>query len=272
MWSPIAEGIVHCRTIREAIGMTNKLSTSFSVLAKTALAISVVGGLWVQPVWASATDRVADGVNLSGNPFFPLVLNSKWTYDYTTGATSFTSTQTVAGSGSTPTGTQVNVDTTNSVLPGKVVAATYTIGKGGAVEVEGSSGSGSSASSFSTSYWIPTASQIESCSACKFSGPFSASFAGQSMKGTLTEVATALGAHSVTVPAGTFSTEEVKLSVGMHATGAMPMPMTMNMTFHLYLAKNVGMVENSGGSMAMNIMGHTVNTGLGTDKLTSYKV
>ena len=89
------------------------------------------------------------------------------------------------------------------------------------------------------------------------------------MAGTLTETATALGSHTVTVPAGTFSTEEVKLTIGMHATGTMPL--TANLTFHLYLAKNVGMVLNSGGSMAMNVLGHAITTGMGTDKLASYK-
>lgn len=261
--------------------MTNTLSSSTSVLAKAALAVALVGGVWAQPVSASPVARVADathaalqpsggGTNLSGNPFFPLVLNSKWTYDYKTSATSFTSSQTVAGSSSTAGGTNVKIDTSDSLFPSKVTSLTYTIGKGGTVEVESSSGSGSSATSFSSQYWIPTASQIESCSACKFSGPFSASFGGKSMSGTLTETATALGSHTVTVPAGTFSTDEVKLTVGMHATGGMTM--TMNLTFDLYLAKNVGMVENSNGTMAMSILGHSVNMGMGTDKLASYKV
>jgi hypothetical protein len=261
--------------------MTNKLFTSFSVLAKAGLAVGLIGGAFVQPAWASSTARVADATqraqhaslgrtNMSGNPFFPLVLNAKWTYDYTASTTSFSSGQTVAGSSSTADGTQVKIDTTTSLFPGKVTSLTYTIGKGGTVEVESSSGSGSSASSFSSTYWIPTESQIESCSACKFSGPFSASFSGQTMTGTLSETATALGAHTVTVPAGTFSTDEVKLTVGMHATGAMPM--TMNLNFDLYLAKNVGMVENTGGSIAMSLMGHSMTTGMGTDKLASYKV
>jgi hypothetical protein len=264
--------------IREASGMTNKLSSSLPVLAKAAVAIALVEGVWVQPVWASSGDRVpgtthaeqSSGGNLTGNPYFPLVLNAKWTYEYTTKATSFTSTEMVAGSTSTATGAQVKIDTTDSLLPGKVTSLTYTTAKGGTVEVEGSSGTGSSTTSFSSNYWIPTASQIQSCSACKFSGPFSASFSGQSMKGTLTETATALGSHTVTVPAGTFSTEEVKLTIGMHASGAVPI--TMDLTFLLYLAKNIGMVENSGGSMAMNIMGHTVTTSMGTDKLKSYKI
>ncbi len=247
--------------------MTNKL---FSVpgLAKTGLAIALIGGVWVQPV--SASPLSAAGTNMSGNPFFPLVLSAKWTYAYTTSATSFTTTQTVASSSSAAAGTQVQLDTTDSLLPGKVTSLTYTIGKGGTVEVQSSAGSGSSATSFSSSYWIPTASQIESCAACHFSGPFSASFGGQSMSGTLSETATAMGSHTVTVPAGTFSTQQVKLTIGMHASGAMPM--TMNMTFQLYLAKNVGMVENSGGSIAMNILGHSVTTPMGTDKLTSYKI
>jgi hypothetical protein len=260
--------------------MDHRLSSSLSVLAKAALAIALVEGVFVQPVWASSNDRVAgaahteqpgsSGTNLSGNPYFPLVLNAKWTYDYKTSATSFTSTQSVAGASSTATAKQVKIDNTDSILPGKVSSLTYTIGKGGTVEVESSSGSGSSATSFASTYWIPTAAQIQSCKACKFSGPFSASFSGKSMTGTLSETATALGSHTVTVPAGTFSTDEVQLTIGMHATGAMPM--TMNLTFHLYLAKNVGMVENTGGSMTMNILGHSVTTGVGTDKLTSYKV
>jgi hypothetical protein len=260
--------------------MANKLFSCFSVSVKAAVAAALVGGAWVQPAWASPAARVAGTThaahhpspgpaNLSGNPFFPLVLHATWTYDYAASTSSFTSTQTVAGSSPTTAGTQVTIDATNSLEPGKVTSLTYTIGKGGTVEVEGSSGSGSSASSFSSTYWIPTASQIQTCSACKFSGPFSASFSGHAMAGTLTEIATALGSHTVTVPAGTFSTEELKLTVGVHATGAIPM--TMNLTFHLYLAKNVGMVENSGGSMAMNIMGHAVTTGMGTDKLASYK-
>lgn len=258
--------------------MRSKLSISYPVLAKAALATALVGCVWAQPVWASSALRVAGttsdqrplgGTNLSGNPYYPLVLNSKWTYDYDTGVTSFTSSQTVAGTSSAAAGTEVKIDTTDSLEPGKVTSLTYTIAKGGTVEVQSSSGSGSSASSFSTSYWIPTESQIQSCSACKFRGPFSANFAGKSMIGTLTETATALGSHTVTVPAGTFSTEEVKLTIGMHATGTMPL--TANLTFHLYLAKNVGMVENSGGSMAINVLGHAVTTGLGTDKLASYK-
>ena len=48
--------------------------------------------------------------------------------------------------------------------------------------------------------------------------------------------------------------------------------MTMNLTFDLYLAKNVGLVENSNGTMAINILGHSVNTGMGTDELASYKI
>jgi hypothetical protein len=247
--------------------MTNKLS-SFSGLAKAGLAIALIGGVWVQPVSASPVS--GGGTNLSGNPYFPLVLSAKWTYAYATSASAFTTTQTVASSSSAPAGTQVKLDTTDSVLPGKVTSLTYTIGKGGTVQVQSSSGSGSSATSFSSSYWIPAASQIESCAACQFSGPFSASFSGQSMSGTLSETATAMGSHTVTVPAGTFSTQEVKLTIAMHASGVMPM--TVNMTFHLYLAKNVGMVENSGGSMAMNILGHSVTTAMGTDKLTSYKI
>jgi hypothetical protein len=248
--------------------MTNKLSSAFSGLAKAGLAIALIGGVWVQPV--SAAPASAGGANMSGNPFFPLVQNAKWTYAYATSATSFTTTQTVAGSSSAPTGTQVQLDTTDSLMPGKVTSLTYTIGKGGTVEVQSSTGSGSSAASFTSSYWIPTASQIESCAACHFSGPFSASFSGQSMSGTLSETATAMGSHTVTVPAGTFSAQEVELTIAMHASGAMPI--TMNLTFHLYLAKNVGMVENSGGSMAMNILGHSVTTPIGTDKLTTYKI
>jgi hypothetical protein len=257
--------------------MTGKLSTSYPVLATAALATALVGCVWAQPVWASSAPRLAattaeqhpPGSNLSGNPYFPLVLNSKWTYDYDTAVTSFTSSQTVASTSAAATGTQVQINTSDSLQPGKVTSLTYTIGKGGTVQVESSSGSGSSASSFASSYWIPTESQILSCSACKFSGPFSANFAGKSMTGTLTETATALGSHTVTVPAGTFSTEEVKLIIGMHATGTMPLQ--ANLTFHLYLAKNVGMVENSGGSMAINVLGHAVNTNIGTDKLQSYK-
>ena len=154
--------------------MDHRLSSSLSVLAKAALAVAVVEGVFVQPVWASSTDRVAGtvhveqpssgGANLSGNPYFPLVLNAKWTYDYKTSATSFTSTQSVAGSSSTGSAKQVKIDNTDSVLPGKVTSLTYTIGKGGTVEVESSSGSGSSATSFASTYWIPTAAQIQGCS------------------------------------------------------------------------------------------------------------
>ena len=259
--------------------MTNKLSSAFSAFAKAALAIAVVGGLSAVPAWASPTLRLTEGAqaahdiagpNLSGNPYFPLVLNAKWVYQYKTSATSFTTTQTVAGSSPTASGAQVTLDSTDSLLPGKVTSLTYTIGKSGTIQVEGSSGAGSSASSFSSRYWIPTASQIQSCSACKFSGPFSASFVGKTMTGTLTEIATALGSHTVTVPAGTFSTDELKLTLDMHAAGAMPI--TFSLTFDLYLAKNVGMVEDIGGSMAMNILGHSVNTTMGTDKLVSFKI
>jgi hypothetical protein len=254
--------------------MTNKLSSSFSVGAKAALAVAVATAAWAQPVWASAAPRVADSVqpsaaNLSGNAFFPLVVGAKWAYHYSSGTTTSVSTETVAGSSPSATGVQVKIDSSDSLLPGKVGALTYTIGKGGTVKVQTSSGAGSSASSFASTYWIPTASEIESCSACKFSGPFSAAFSGHSMKGTLTETATALGTHTVTVPAGTFSADEVKLTIAVHATGSVPM--TMTLTFHLYLAKGVGMVENSGGSMAVTTMGHSMTFQLGTDKLASYK-
>jgi hypothetical protein len=251
--------------------MTNKLSSSFALGAKAALVAAVAGAAWAPAGWAAAAPRpaatvLASGANLSGNPFFPLVVGAKWAYDYSTGTTHFTSSQTVAGDTPGAGGAQVKIDSYDSLLPGKVSSLTYTIGKGGTVQVQSSSGSGSS---FSSTYWIPTAAQITSCSACKFSGPFSADFSGQTMKGTLTETATALGAHSVTVPAGTFSADEVKLALGMHATGTLPM--TMALSFHLYLVKGVGMVEDSGGSMAMTVMGHAITTPLGTDKLASYK-
>jgi len=254
--------------------MTNKLPSALAVGAKAALVAAVVGAAWAPAGWAAAAPRpdatvLASGANLSGNPFFPLVLGAKWAYDYTSGTSSFTTTQTVAGTTPAAGGVHVKIDSSDSLLPGKVTSLTYTIGQGGTVQVQSSSGSGSSASSFSSTYWIPTAAEVTSCSACKFSGPFSADFSGQAMHGTLTETATALGAHSVAVPAGTFSTEEVKLTLGMHATGSLPMAMAL--TFHLYLAKGVGMVEDSGGSMAMTVMGHAITTPMGTDKLASYK-
>jgi len=257
--------------------MTNKLSPRFSGLGKAGLGVVLVSGVWAQPAWASPAASAADsarpgqhptsgGTNLSGNPFDPLVPNAKWTYDYTVGKTSFTLSETVAGSRPTSSGTQVTVNTTSSLLPRKVTPYAYTIEHGGAVEVETSPSSGAS---FSTGYWTPTASQIETCAACKFSGPFSSTISGQSEKGTLSETATALGPHTVTVPAGTFSTEEVKTIVGMHAIRSQPM--TMSLTIRYFFAKNVGVVETIGGNLRVTVTGQSVTTPLGSEKLESYK-
>ncbi|HUB72373.1 MAG TPA: hypothetical protein VL984_18265 [Acidimicrobiales bacterium] len=250
--------------------MNYRLSRCFKALPNAALATALVGGVWAQPASAAPATRIAAGANLSGNPYYPLVLGAKWVYSYTesTGST-FTSTQTVAGTSTSAAGTQVSIHSSTSLEPGKILASTYTIANGGTVKVEGSSGSGSSTSSFSSTYWIPTASQIQTCSDCKFSGPFSASIEGQSLKGTLSETATAMGPHTVSVPAGTFSTAEVRMTIAMHGTGVMALSSSLH--FNLFLAKNVGLVEDTGGSMAMTVMGHAIDTSLGTDKLVSYK-
>ncbi|HTV12615.1 MAG TPA: hypothetical protein VME20_12230 [Acidimicrobiales bacterium] len=254
--------------------MTNRFTRSFPVLAKAALAAALFGAIFAQPGWASPAARVAGkanvggGSNLSGNPYFPLVAGAKWTYKYSTSSSTFTTTESVTGSSVTAAGTNVTLSSSSSLLPGKATTLTYTIGTNGSVKVESGTGTGSSAASFSLSYWIPTASQIQSCAACKFSGPFSASFSGQSMTGTLAETATALGAKTVRVPAGKFSTYELQLTVAIKTTGTLAM--SMKMTFHLYLAKNVGMVENSGGTMGMTYLGHALSEPLGSDELLSY--
>jgi hypothetical protein len=100
---------------------------------------------------------------------------------------------------------------------------------------------------------------VTSCNPCHFSGAFTEKVEGMTMAGKLKETATSEGSHSVTVPAGTYTAQEMKISINVTASDS-GMSLKDSTTESVYLVKNVGLVKTTGGTSTTTI------TGLGAPK------
>jgi len=233
------------------------------------------------PAYAGATTltsafRSADGTNLSGNPYFPLIVGASWTYKESGGpgavSTSITSTNSVLSAQKTTAGEAVTMQFSSKVAGATLappVTSQYIIGANGTVKVQ--SASSGSQSSFSSTYFIPSAAQVTTCAPCTFTSTLTMSVSGSELSGHLNETATSEGAHEVTVPAGTYHhAEEVRLGVKIVASGD---GKTVNyaINLNLYLVTNTGVVESANNSMVVPFDGHSMTEPIPSEALLSYK-
>lgn len=212
----------------------------------------------------------ASGTNLSGNAYFPLIVGAKWDYKYSSGSTAMYFTHQVVSGHATAGGEAVVVR--YGYKQGGVFNANYLVAPNGAIKVQGGNFAGNSKGSISSSgsYFLPSAAQVSSCHPCHFSTVITASVGSYHVTEHLAETATSAGQQTVSVPAGSFTTE--KLLLALKITGsAYGMSISDTMSFPVYLAKNVGLVETGSGSLSMDIMGHSTTASTGSEVLLKYK-
>jgi hypothetical protein len=250
---------------QEVSQVMDKLYRKWATPAKvaTAAVLLVSGSGLSSPALAAAAtraggDRAANTSNLSGNDYYPLVVGAKWTYNVaastTTPAETFTNTV-VSASKNAAGEEAVTLDFDSK---GIVVKATYVVETNGSIEVQTAS-VGSTSVSGGGDFFIPTATQVTSCKPCHFSGTFNEKLEGLTMAGKLTETATSEGSKAVKVPAGSYTAQEIQIVVNVTASSS-GMSLKDKTTEHVYLVKNVGMVETAGGTSTTTI------TGLGAPK------
>lgn len=217
---------------------------------------------------AYASSRMAQA-NLSGNAFFPLVVGATWKYKELGGPTGGPAlTIHVLRAHKISNGEAVDVQDT---IGAGTFTAQYIVGANGAIEVEASTGSGSTKMTITgtSSYFIPSASQIASCHPCHFSANFTTAVSRFSMKEHLAETATSMGAQTVNVPAGTFHAQ--KLQMAMKITSSVSgVPFVDTASYAVFLVKNVGVVETGAGTVSTSVMGHATNASTGTEELLDY--
>ncbi len=215
------------------------------------------------------------GTNLSGNPYFPLIVGASWTYKESGGpgavSTGNTSTNSVLSAQETTAGEVVTMQFSTKVAGATLtppVTSQYIIGSNGTIQVQ--SASSGSQSSFSSTYFVPSAVQVTTCAPCTFTGPLTMSVSGSKLSGHLNETATSEGSHEVRVPAGKYTAEEVHLGVKVAASGG---GKTINDTtnFNLYLVKNIGVVESANNSISLTIEGHAITEPIPSEALLNYK-
>jgi len=267
---------------REVYQVMDRTSREWSAprkAATVAFLLAASAGL-CSPAYAGATTltsavRSADGTNLSGNPYFPLIVGASWTYKESGGlgglATSSTSTNSVLSAQKTTAGEVVTMQFSSKVAGAKLatpVTSQYIIGNNGTIKVQ--SASSSSQSSFSSTYFVPSAAQVTTCAPCTFTGALTISVSGSKLSGHLNETATSEGARGVTVPAGKYTAEEVHLVIKVAASGG---GKTINdaTNFNLYLVKNIGEVESANNSIVLTIAGHSITEPIPSEALLSYK-
>ncbi len=253
--------------------MTYRLSKLPSIAAVAGLmALALTLGTCVSP-WspvAGATAGAASADNPSNNAYFPLVVGSKWTYKYTSGSllgSTFTvdvlSAHHVAGG--------EGVDMRFGTTSGTFVSAQYTIESNGSIEVQGSFGGSKTSGTFSgsESYYIPTVTQVTTCKPCHFSGTGTETVSGTSVEEHIDETVTSIGAHKLTVPAGSYTAEELRMLLVVTSTVS-GVATTDTIDYDLYLAKNVGMVESSAATVSFTVVGHTESVTTGAEQLVKY--
>lgn len=236
-------------------------------------AVFVASAMSVPTLLASGGAAYASGpmaaANLSGNAFFPLVVGATWKYKEIGGATGASElTVHVAGAHKTPSGEAVDVQDT---MGAGTFSVQYTVGANGVIEVEASTGSGSTKMTINgtSNYFIPSASQVASCYPCRFSANFTIAVSHFSVREHLAETATSAGAQTVSVPAGTFHAE--KLQMAMKVTSAVPgVPVVDTISYALYLVKGVGVVETGAGTSSTSVMGRVTNASTGSEELLNY--
>lgn len=209
--------------------------------------------------------------NPSGNAYFPLVVGSTWKYREVGGpAAGSTLSMHVVSAHKTPGGEAVEVQDT---MGAGSFTARYVIGANGAIEIQASTGSGAGKTTISgsSSYFIPSSSQVGSCHPCHFSADFTTTVSGvpTPMREHLAETATSMGVQPVSVPAGTFHAE--KLQMVLKITSSAPVvSFTDTASYAVYLVKNVGTVETGAGTVSTSVMGHTTNVATGAEELVAY--
>jgi hypothetical protein len=255
----------------------DKLGRKWTTPAKAAtVALLVAGGSAVAlPAYSGAAPLtsgvlVANGKNLSGNPYFPLKVGASWTYKLVGGKeTGETFKSSVLSGTKTPAGEEVDVQLS---VKGTVINADYVIEKSGAIKVQTSmGGGGSSSAGFSAggSYFVPSAKQVTTCAPCNFTGAFTVTIGGQALAGQQTETATSEGAHQVKVAAGTYTAQELHLSIGISASSS-AITMKSTSSQDIYLVKNVGLVDSAAGTSKVSVMGEDITTATPAEELVNY--
>jgi hypothetical protein len=245
----------------------DKLGRKWTTPAKAATVAFLVAGssAVALPAYSGAAPLtsgvlVANGKNLSGNPYFPLKVGKETGETFKSSVLS--GTKTLAGE---------EVDVQLSVK-GTVINADYVIEKSGAIKVQTSmGGGGSSSAGFSAggSYFVPSAKQVTTCAPCNFTGAFTVTIGGQALTGQQTETATSEGAHQVKVAAGTYTAQELHLSIGISASSS-AITMKSTSSQDIYLVKNVGLVDSAAGTSKVSVMGENITTSTPAEELVNY--
>ena len=225
--------------------------------------------------------RRAASVNVSGNPYFPLVVGATWRYKQASGPLAGSiSTVHVVSAHRTAAGEAVQVQ---DVMGTATVTDSYVIGANGSIEVEVAVGGASkvTVSGSLSRYFIPTAAQVGSCHPCHFTAVFTTSNPSAYAKTHMAETATSLGVQTVHVPAGTYRAEKLQMllkitTAGGLTSGTVPtyakglISSSATVSYSLYLVKGVGMVETGAGTTVASVMGHTFSTPVGSLELLNY--
>ncbi len=236
----------------------------FRLLA--ALSISMGAGPLASGAVAHA--GLLAGTNLSGNPYFPLVVGATWDYRQASGPSAGTTfSEHVASGHRTASGEDVTMKISSG--SGTFLTAQYIVQGNGSIKVVGTSSGGKVSFSGGGDSFIPSAAQVHSCHPCHFALDFVARVATFSIKEHLSETITSLGTQHVTVPAGAFTAQKLQTTVKI--TGAAyGMTTSSTSNSYLYLVANVGPVETGGGTVTSGVAGHTITSPTGTTELVKY--
>ena len=247
---------------RSAFHLTRRALALFAAAALTAPMVLTSGGA------AYASTRLALA-NPSGNAYFPLVVGATWKYKDVGGPTAG-STLIIHVVSAHKTASGEAVDVQDTVGAGSFTAQ-YIIGPNGAIEIEGSAGSGSTTETISStsSYFIPSASQVVSCHPCHFSADFTTKVAGYAMREHLAETATSAGARTVSLPAGTFHAEKLQMALKITSSTS-GVSFADTFVYAVYLVKDVGVVETGAGSASTSVMGQATKVSTGAEELLKY--
>jgi hypothetical protein len=240
-----------------------------SWLAALAAAATLSGSIVLSSGDAAAMSILSPSGNLSGNPYFPLVVGATWKYKDVGGPSAASILVThVVSDHKAASGEAVTVRDT---IGSGSFTAQYVIGGNGSIAIEASAGSGSNKMSISgmSRSFIPSASQVFSCHPCHFTAAFTTKVGGFSTTEHLTEAATSLGMQTVVVPAGRFRAEKIHMLTTITASFS-KVTMTDTASTNVYLAKNVGTVESGSGTASTTVAGHKTTVPTGTEELLQY--
>jgi len=207
--------------------------------------------------------------NLSGNPYFPVVVGATWTYATTTNGKTGSLTITIVSASAGADGEDVAARVTTDQGS---ATETYVLKANGDVEIKGlQSGGASLASSNETGTVIPPADQLTVGAAWDSGGQFTGSLPGFSQ--TIPE---SYSTHTTVAAIETQAVEgrtvnALRLDKKTVVTGPLPgQPIETSMTEQLWLARDIGIVRTS-STASVKVAGISHGTE-GTSVLTSFNI